>query len=57
MWGKGVEALEIPLGRWAEADEIAGLIGFMLSPAAGYVHGSIWYVDGGIDACIRPDRF
>ncbi|NNL67942.1 MAG: SDR family oxidoreductase [Myxococcales bacterium] len=57
IWGKGVEALEIPLGRWAAPDEMAGIIAFLLGPDAGYVHGSIWFADGGNDAAIRPDRF
>lgn len=57
IWGKGVEALQIPLGRWAEPGEIAGLVAFLLGPGAAYVHGSIVYADGGNDAVVRPDRF
>jgi len=57
VWGPTVEALEIPLGRWAEPEEIAGIITFLLSSASACVHGSIWYADGGIDAAARPDRF
>ncbi len=57
LWGQGVEALEIPLGRWARPAEIASVISFLLGPEASYVHGSIVYVDGGNDAVMRPDRF
>jgi NAD(P)-dependent dehydrogenase (short-subunit alcohol dehydrogenase family) len=57
VWGKGVERLAIPLGRRARPEEIAEVVAFLLSPAAGYVHGSIWYVDGGSDAALLPDRF
>jgi NAD(P)-dependent dehydrogenase (short-subunit alcohol dehydrogenase family) len=57
VFGKGVEALDVPLGRWAEPSEIAGIVAFLLGEAAGYVHGSIWYADGGNDAAIRPDGF
>jgi len=57
VYGKGVEALEIPLGRWGEPGEIAAAIAFLLGPAASYVHGSILYADGGNDATVRPDRF
>ena len=37
----------IPLGRWAEPDEIAEVIGFLVSPAARYVNGALLPVDGG----------
>ena len=57
IYGKGVDALEIPLGRWAEPDEIAGVINFLLGPEAAYIHGSIVFADGGGDAANRPDRF
>jgi NAD(P)-dependent dehydrogenase (short-subunit alcohol dehydrogenase family) len=54
---KGLAALPNPLGRRAQPAEIAALIAFLLGPEAGYVHGGIWYVDGGIDAALRPDTF
>jgi 3-oxoacyl-[acyl-carrier protein] reductase len=36
-----------PLGRLAEAEEIAAVIAFLCSDRAGYVTGSAWSVDGG----------
>jgi NAD(P)-dependent dehydrogenase (short-subunit alcohol dehydrogenase family) len=57
VWGPGVAGLDIPLGRRAEPSEIAAVIDFLLGPDAGYVHGSVVYVDGGNDAVMRPDRF
>jgi 3-oxoacyl-[acyl-carrier protein] reductase len=36
-----------PLGRLAEADEIAAVIVFLCSDRASYVTGSAWSVDGG----------
>ena len=57
VWGKGLHALPVPLGRQAEPEEMAGIIAFLLGSEAGYVHGSIWYADGGTDASVRPDFF
>jgi len=53
----GVLNMEVPLGRLAEPDEVASLVNFLCSLEASYIHGSIFYVDGGMDAQIRPDRF
>ena len=40
----------IPMGRIAEAVEVAGAIGFLASPAAGFMNGQILFVDGGVTA-------
>ena len=37
----------IPLGRWAEPQDIAGAVTFLASPAARYVTGITLPVDGG----------
>jgi 2-dehydro-3-deoxy-D-gluconate 5-dehydrogenase len=39
--------VRIPVGRWAEPEDIAGAIVFLSSPAADYVHGVVLPVDGG----------
>ena len=53
--GDSVRGMEIPLGKFGRAEEIAAVVHFLCSPEASYVHGSIVVVDGGIDASARPD--
>ena len=54
---KIVKEMPHPLGRTATPEEIAGIIVFLLSDAAAYIHGSIVWADGGQDAVLRPDGF
>jgi 3-oxoacyl-[acyl-carrier protein] reductase len=37
----------VPVGRFAEANEIAAAIAFLASPAAAYINGVSLAVDGG----------
>ena len=55
--GAAVKSFPVPLGRVAEPEEIAELAAFLLGPAGSFVQGSIYYIDGGSDAELRPDRF
>ena len=57
LTGEAVRELKVPLGRMGEPHEIAELIAFLLGPLTSWVHGSIYYIDGGIDAEIRPDQY
>ncbi len=38
---------DVPLGRMGTAEEVAAVIGFLVSEPASYVTGATWTVDGG----------
>jgi len=38
---------DVPLGRMGSADEVAGVVSWLLSGSASYVTGAVWRVDGG----------
>ena len=37
----------IPLGRVGKAEEVASLVSYLISPAAGYMTGASLTIDGG----------
>jgi len=40
----------IPLNRYGTVEEIASAVGFLCSPAAGYINGQVIAVDGGFES-------
>jgi 3-oxoacyl-[acyl-carrier protein] reductase len=38
----------IPLGRFGQPEDVAAVVAFLLSSAAGYVTGQTWTIDGGL---------
>jgi NAD(P)-dependent dehydrogenase (short-subunit alcohol dehydrogenase family) len=57
VFGDAARSLEVPLGRLGEPRDVANLVAFLLGPEAAWIHGGIYYVDGGNDAVWRPDAF
>jgi 3-oxoacyl-[acyl-carrier protein] reductase len=39
---------QIPLGRLGSVDDVAAAVGYLASPAAGYVTGCVLHVNGGM---------
>ena len=39
---------EIPVGRYGEPEDVAGLVCYLASPLAGYITGTVIPVDGGL---------
>lgn len=56
-YGKATRSFVAPLGRGSQPAELADVIRFLLSPEAGFIHGTVLFADGGMDAMVRPARF
>jgi 3-oxoacyl-[acyl-carrier protein] reductase len=47
---------QIPAGRFAAPEDIAGLVAFLMSPPAAYMTGAVLPIDGGLTAMIGVHR-
>lgn len=48
---------QTPVGRVADPAEIARVVGFLVSPASGFITGASWVVDGGFISMNGVDQF
>lgn len=56
-YGEAIRKFVAPIGRNSAPDEIANVVSFLQSEQASFVHGTVVFVDGGMDALTRSDRF
>ncbi|MFC5422104.1 SDR family NAD(P)-dependent oxidoreductase [Bosea eneae] len=47
---------QIPAGRFAKPEEVAGLVAFLMSPPAAYITGTVLPIDGGLTAHLGVHR-
>ena len=45
----------VPMARAGTADEVAGLLAYLLSPEASFFCGSVVFMDGGTEAALRGE--
>lgn len=56
-FGQATRDFVAPMGRSGRPDELAAVVAFLQSAQASFVHGSVVFVDGGMDAMVRASRF
>jgi 3-oxoacyl-[acyl-carrier protein] reductase len=62
-WGEGASeywqgraAAESLIGRWGTPEDVAGVVEFLVSPAAGFVNGQVVAVNGGLRRTMNDER-
>jgi NAD(P)-dependent dehydrogenase (short-subunit alcohol dehydrogenase family) len=56
-YGQAIRDFVAPIPRRARPEEIAAMILYLMGPQAGFIHGAQFFVDGGVDAMMRPTQF
>ncbi len=56
-YGPLIRDFTVPTGDFGTPEQIASAIMFLLSEQASFCCGSVFFVDGGTDALMRPDQF
>jgi NAD(P)-dependent dehydrogenase (short-subunit alcohol dehydrogenase family) len=56
-FGEAVKNFVSPMGAHTTPEHIAQTVSFLQSEAAQFIHGSVLFIDGGIDALMRPVQF
>ncbi len=56
-YGEATRNFVAPLGRGSKPEEAANVIRFLLSEQASFIHGTVLFADGGMDAMVRPGKF
>jgi len=56
-YGKAIRDFVAPIGRSAKPQEIASMVVYLLSAQSSFVHGAQFFIDGGVDAMMRPTQF
>lgn len=56
-FGQAVKDFVAPIGRAGKPSEIAELAAFLQSGKASFIHGSVFFIDGGMDAMVRTRYF
>ena len=57
LWGDAIRNFPVPLGGFADPQQIASALAFFLGNESSFCTGSVLFVDGGTDALMRPDKF